>query len=124
MPAEKGHAEDIYEGQSQERSFDFFAEMIAANAKRTYDEYQQVSLDHIRNTNSIAERVLSDAATASTQIIQQTLKHVSDTDAQKIRHADIAIENQWESSTEVSGEAIIAALAAAVAKTFKQGTDE
>lgn len=102
MPAEEGHAEDIYEGQSQERSFDFFAELIAANAKRTYDEYQQVSLDHIRNTNNISERILSDAATASSQIIQQTIKHTADTDAQKVRHADVAIENQWESAEEVA----------------------
>ena len=95
MPAESGHAEDIYEGQTQERSWD-------ANVKRTYDEYQQVSLDHLRNTNNIAERILSDAATASSQIIQQTIKHTADTDAQKVRHADIAIENQWESAEEVA----------------------
>ncbi len=102
MPEESGHAEDIYEGQSQERIFDFFVALLAGNAKRTYDEYQQVSLDHVRNTNAIAERVLSDAATASSQIIQQTIKHTADTDAQKVRHADIAIENQWESAEEVA----------------------
>ena len=113
MPAEEGHAEDIYEGQTQERSWD-------ANVKRTYDEYQQVSLDHIRNTNVLAERILSDAATASSQIIQQTIKHTADTDAQKVRHADVAIENQWESGAEVSGEAVLAALAAAVSKTLNK----
>ena len=95
MPGESGHAEDIYEGQTQERSWD-------ANVKRTYDEYQQISLDHIRVTNGIAERILSDAATASNQIIQQTITHTADLNAQKVRHADIAIENQWESAEEVA----------------------
>ena len=104
MPAETGHAEDIYEGQTQERSWD-------ANVKRTYDEYQQVSLDHLRNTNNIAERILSDAATASSQIIQQTIKHTADLDAQGIRHGDIAIEGQWESVEEIAGAQVAAHIA-------------
>lgn len=120
MPAEEGHAEDIYEGQSQERSFDFFAELIAANAKRTYDEYQGVNLDQTRALNNIALQALQNAVESANMVSKQVIKHNSDTDAQKVRHADIAIENQWESSTEISGEAVIAALAAAVAEAFKK----
>ncbi len=43
MPGEGGHAEDIYEGQTQERSWD-------ANVKRTYDEYQELALESARRT--------------------------------------------------------------------------
>ena len=120
MTAEEGHAEDIYEGQAQERLFDTAAEMIAANMKRTYDAYQDLDLNHARALNNVALQALQNAVTVANAVNNQTVKHTSDTDAQKVRHADIAIENQWESSAEVSGEAVIAALAAAVAEAFKK----
>jgi len=118
MSAEGGHAEDIYEGASQERAFDFFAEMVAANAKRTYDAYQDLDLARARSELAHAERL---NVLAENDIIQlQT--HQADLNAQKIRTIEVAVENQWESSAEVSGEAVIAALAAAVAKTLNADT--
>jgi hypothetical protein len=99
-----------YEGDTQERFWDNASQVLFSNIKRTYDEYQQVSLDHIRNVNAVTERILSDAATTSAQIANQTIKHTSDTDAQKIRHADIAIENQWESAEEVTQSVTLAAV--------------
>ena len=116
-PKDVSQGDELFAGDANTRAWD-------TNLKRTYDEYQQVSLDHIRNTNQISERILSDAATASAQITAQTIKHTSDTDAQKVRHADIAIENQWESGAEVAGEAVVAALAAAVAKILSNDDGE
>ena len=102
MPAEKGHAEDIYEGQTQERSWD-------ANVKRTYDEFQDISLVAARRSqtqfdaiSNIALQALQNAVENANNAAKQHSKHTSDTDAQKVRHADIAIENQWESAEEVA----------------------
>lgn len=120
MTEENGHAEDIYEGQSQERVFDNFAELIVTNAKRTYDAYQDLDLANARAIQNVAVQALQNAVETANMVGKQAVKHTADTDAQKVRHADIAIENQWESSTEVSGEAVIAALAAAVADAFKK----
>ena len=35
----------------------------------------------------------------------------ADTDAQKVRHADVAIENQWESAEEVAMAQVAAHIA-------------
>ncbi len=102
MPAERGHAEDIYEGQTQERSWD-------ANVKRTYDEFQDISLVAARRSqtqfdaiSNIALQALQNAVENANFAAKQHGKHTSDTDAQKVRHADVAIENQWESAEEVA----------------------
>ena len=102
MPAERGHAEDIYEGQTQERSWD-------ANVKRTYDEFQDISLVAARRSqtqfdaiSNIALQALQNAVENANFAAKQHGKHTADTDAQKVRHADVAIENQWESAEEVA----------------------
>jgi hypothetical protein len=107
MTAENGHAEDIYEGQSQERFFDGNAEIIAANMKRTYDAYQDLDLSNARAIQNLTVQALQNAIATTDMVAKQAL-----------RHTDIAIENQWESSAEVSGEAVLAALAAAVSATL------
>ena len=102
MPAESGHSEDIYEGGSQERSWD-------ANVKRTYDEFQDISLTAARRSqvqfdavSNVALQALQNAVENANLAAKQHGKHTSDTDAQKVRHADVAIENQWESAEEVA----------------------
>ena len=97
------------------------------NLKRTYDEYQDLALTAARRSqvnydqlNNVALQALQNAVEAANLAGHQAVKHTSDTDAQKVRHADIAIENQWESGAEVSGEAVIAALAAALAARLNQ----
>ena len=102
MPKESGHAEDIYEGQTQERSWD-------ANVKRTYDEYQDIALTAARRSqtqfdaiSNISLQALQNAVENANFAAKQFGKHTSDTDAQKVRHADVAIENQWESAEEVA----------------------
>lgn len=93
-----------YEGDTQERFWDNASQVLFSNIKRTYDEYQGVSLDHQRALNQITIQALQNAVETANLVGKQA-----------VRHTDIAIENQWESSAEVSGEAILAALAAAVA---------
>ena len=119
MAEESGHAEDIYEGQTQERFWDNASQVVFANIKRTFDEYQGVGLDQQRALNQITIQALQNAVETANMVAKQAVKHTSDIDAQKMRHADIAIENQWESGAEVSSDAILAALAAAVAEKLK-----
>ncbi len=115
MPAEGaenvGHGEDIYEGQTQERSWD-------ANVKRTYDEYQDIALTAARRSqtqfdaiSNIAVQALQNAVENANIASKQVSKHTSDTDAQKVRHADIAIEGQWESVEEVAMAQVAAHIA-------------
>jgi hypothetical protein len=83
------------------------------NQKRTYDEYQQVSLDMQRKLNDFHMKIVSDAQqhdntrqTIANQALQNAVEtanmvgknavtHMGDTNAQKVRHADIAIDHQW-----------------------------
>lgn len=110
----------------------------AANWKRTYDEYQDVALNTIRQGQRYAEKVLSDAQTFDNQrqnIATQALVNAVETanmvGKQAVRHGDVAIDRQWnvdEQNTAVASiwnnetfkEAIRGAVAAAVADSMKK----
>lgn len=76
--------------------------VIFANIKRTYDEYQQESLESIKRNRSYVDKVLSDAQTydnTKQQIAMQALQNAVETanmvGKQAVRHGDIAIDRQW-----------------------------
>lgn len=50
--------------------------------------------------DKISVQALQNAVTQANLVVNQTIKHTSDTDAQKVRHADIAIEGQWPDVSE------------------------
>ena len=119
-PKDVSQGDELFAGDANTRAWD-------TNLKRTYDEYQDIALTAARRSqvnfdslNNVALQALQNAVSQSNVTNNQTLKHTSDTDAQKVRHADIAIENQWETGAEIAGEAVVAALAAAVAKILKE----
>ena len=100
-----------------------------ANMKRTYDEYQQASLESIKQNQSYIQKVLSDAQAdteAKRNIANQALQNAVETanmvGKQAVRHSDIAIDRQWNvdevaqlvAKTAVSLDAIAAAIAAKV----------
>lgn len=73
------------------RSTDAVADLIDANAKRTYDVYQDLdvqlarrSLDHYSRICVIAERVLNNAANVD-----------NIANLQAVAHRDIAIDSEW-----------------------------
>ena len=79
-----------------------------ANMKRTYDEYQQESLESIKRNRSYVDKVLSDAAQYDNQrqvIANQALQNAVETanlvGKQCVRHADIAIDRQWNLDEQV-----------------------
>ena len=77
-------------------------DVVFANVKRTYDEYQQESLESIKVNRSYTQKVLSDAQQYDNQrqnIANQALQNAVETanmiGKQGARHADLAIDRQW-----------------------------
>lgn len=100
-----------------------------ANVKRTYDEYQHESLESIKRNRSYVDKVLSDALqydnqrqVIANQALQNAVETANMTGKQAIRHADLAIDRQWNvdevaqlvCKTPVFLDAIAAAVAMAV----------
>ena len=78
--------------------FDF----TLANMKRTYDEYQNESLTGVRENRSYVDKVLSDAQqndnfkqSTANQALQNAVETANMVSKQAVRHADIAIDRQW-----------------------------
>ena len=73
-----------------------------ANVKRTYDEFLQESLESIRSNRSYVAKMASDAQQFDNQrqvIANQSLQNAVETanmvGKQTVRHADIAVDRQW-----------------------------
>lgn len=122
---------------NEEREFEIGRdEAWAVNLKRTVEEYQHESLESLRRNRSYIDKVMSDAqANDNTQrnIANQALQNAVETanmvGKQTIRHADIAIDRQWnvdEQGYQVAEilrsntfkEAISGAVSAAVAEAM------
>ena len=108
-----------------------------SNIKRTYDEYQQESLESIKRNRSYIDKILTDAQqydnqrqVIANQALQNAVESANMVSKQAVRHSDLAIDRQWnldESSyitaqilkSEVFQQALAAAAAAAVASTVQ-----
>src|SRR3990167_10627735 len=73
-----------------------------ANIKRTYDEFQQESLQTIREQRALFTKLLTDAQqndNARQNIANQALQNAVETanmvGKQSVRHGDVAIDRQW-----------------------------
>lgn len=101
-----------------------------ANIKRTYDEFQNESLESIRRNRSYVDKVLAEAGQYDSQrqnIANQALQNAVETanmiGKQAVRHSDIAIDRQWNvdeqgytAQTILNDAAFQDAMASAVAK--------
>jgi len=100
-----------------------------ANIKRTYDEFQHESLESVRRNRSYVDKVVSDAQQSdnvrqsiANQALQNSVETANMVSKQAIRHADLALDRQWNidevaqlvAKTPVFLDAISAAVAAAV----------
>jgi len=114
--------EQVDEGGQMEEFMGF----ILANMKRTYDEYQQVSLEGIKNQQKYQEKVLSDAQqndnarqAVALQALQNAVETANMVSKQAVRHSDLAIDRQWNinevahlvANSSVFKDAIAAAVA-------------
>jgi len=117
-------------GANMKMLFDF----TIANMKRTYDEYQQASLESIKQNQSYVQKVLSDAQshfntqqTIATQALQNAVETANMVSKQAVRHGDLAIDRQWNvdevaqlvAQVSTFKDAIAAAVAAAVNEALK-----
>lgn len=107
-----------------------------ANVKRTYDEYQQESLESIRANRSLAIKLLSDAQqhdnarqTIATQALQNAVETANMVSKQSVRHGDIAVDRQWNVDEQgytvaeiLRGNTFKEAIAAAVAQAIIDAT--
>jgi len=113
--------------ESQEREFEVGKdEAWFANIKRTYDEYQQESLESIKRNRSYVDKVLSDAQShdqdvrsVSLQALQNAVETanmvsknaVTAIDAlnkQHTAHRDIATDNLWNPVQAGAGDVLTA----------------
>lgn len=83
------------------------SDLIFANMKRTYDEYQQESLESIKRNRSYVDKVLADAQQYDNQrqvIANQALQNAVETSnmvgKQAVRHSDLAIDRQWNTDEQ------------------------
>lgn len=119
----------------KERSFEVGKdEAWFANIKRTYDEYQQESLESIKRNRSYIDKILSDAQQYDNQrqnIANQALQNAVETanmvGKQAVRHADVAIDRQWNVDEQgyavaeiLQDETFQDAIAAAVTKVVSE----
>ena len=130
MDRDPDATKERYEGDTQERSWD-------ANAKRTYDEFQQESLETIRQHRTLFDKLLTDAQQYDNQrqvIANLALGNAVDTanlvNKQAAAHRDIAINKEWNlEPSEAAAESqilpafwmdLVKAIAVAVATEMKK----
>jgi len=73
-----------------------------ANIKRTYDEYQNESLESVRRNRSYIDKVLSDAQqndnqrqAIATQALQNAVETANMVAKRNMERGDIAVDRQW-----------------------------
>ena len=105
--------DEFFKNQSQVNAG--YGNVLFANIKRTYDEYQQESLESIKRNRSIVDKLVSDAQQFDNQrqvIANQALQNAVETSnmvaKQAVRHGDIAIDGQWNPVQQGAGDTLTA----------------
>jgi hypothetical protein len=106
-------SDEFFKNQSQVNAG--YGNVLFANIKRTYDEYQQESLESIKRNRSIVDKLVSDAQQYDNQrqvIANQALQNAVETSnmvaKQAVRHGDIAIDGQWNPVQQGAGDTLTA----------------
>jgi hypothetical protein len=136
-PKDKAKGEREFEvgmDESWKANMKMIFDFTLANMKRTYDEYQQAGLTSINDNHSYVQKIISDAQlhfnsqqNIATQALQNAVETANMVSKQAVRHADIAIDRQWNvdevaqlvAQVSTFKDAIAAAVAAAVNEALK-----
>jgi hypothetical protein len=109
--------------------------LIMANTKRTYDEYQHESLESVRRNRSYVDKILAENASHDhrvRQIAEIALSNAVDTanlvNKQAVAHRDVAIDRTWNvdevstltAKSGVQADTIQSIVAATVAATLSE----
>ena len=135
------HREVTDKGQGQpnigEREFEVGKdEAWFANIKRTYDEMQQESLETARHMRMHFDKLVSDAQqydnqrqVIANQALQNAVESANSVGKQSLRHADLAVDRQWNVDEQgytvaeiLRNEVFQNAIAAAVAAVVQNST--
>jgi len=102
LSASESRMEDIGGGERLTKESMDNSGMLFMNEKRTYDEYQQESLESIKRNRSYVDKVLSDAhgydmnaRNVAQQALQNAVETANMVSKQVVRHADLAVDRQW-----------------------------
>ncbi len=113
--------QERYEGDTQERSWD-------ANVKRTYDEYQDISLASARRSQTHFDKVITDAQqhdntrqTIANEALQNAVTASDLATKGAINAQAISYDRMWNIDEQ---SAVAAGLIAAVVKAIQDGTLE
>jgi hypothetical protein len=134
--ADPDSTRERYEGDTQERSWD-------ANVKRTYDEYQQESLESIRRNRTHVDKMITDAQqhdnqrqTIANHALELAVSRDNEAMLKSQKHGELAMDHLWNpiqqgaadvatlravTIDDASLKAIGAMVAAAVAEAIKPG---
>lgn len=82
--------------------FKAHSELTAANAKRTYDAYQDLDLGAARRAQLQFDQIQNVAL----QALQNSVETANMVAKQAVRHAEIAIDNQWNPVQTATGDRI------------------
>jgi hypothetical protein len=105
--------DEFFKNQSQVNAG--YGNVLFANIKRTYDEYQQESLESIKRNRSIVDKLVSDAQqfdnqrqVIANQALQNSVETANMVAKQAVRHGDIAIDGQWNPVQQGAGDTLTA----------------
>ena len=105
--------DEFFKNQSQVNAG--YGNVLFANIKRTYDEYQQESLESIKRNRSIVDKLVSDAQqfdnqrqVIANQALQNSVETANMVAKQAVRHGDIAIDGQWNPVQQGAGDPLTA----------------
>ena len=106
-------SDEFFKNQSQVNAG--YGNVLFANIKRTYDEYQQESLESIKRNRSIVDKLVSDAQqfdnqrqVIANQALQNSVETANMVAKQAVRHSDIAIDGQWNPVQQGAGDTLTA----------------
>ena len=130
--AQKERSFEIGMDEAWKANMKLMFDFTLANMKRTYDEYQNESLESVRRNRTIVDKLVSDAQqfdnarqVIANQALQNSVETANLVGKQAVRDAALATDRQWNvdeqgyTAQQILGapfvEAIKAAVAAAVA---------
>lgn len=133
VAASESRQEDIGGGERYTKENADNSAILFSNQKRTYDEYQQESLESIKRNRSYVDKVLADAQqydnqrqNMANQALQNAIETANMVGKQAVRHSDVAIDRQWNVDEQgYTAESILQdrvavdAIAAAIAKAVQ-----
>lgn len=137
VSASESRQEDIGGGERLTKENADNSQILFSNQKRTYDEYQDVSLESIKRNRSYIDKILADSHEYSMQkhnIANQALQNAVETanmvGKRAVTHFDLATDRTWNVDeqgytvneilrSDTYKEAIAAAVSMALAEVLK-----